>query len=317
MSEHTDSARLLDVDDLVVEYPGKAFGKKPFRALRGVSIDVLPGETVGLVGESGSGKTTLGRAVLGLAPVTAGAITFDGRDISHLPRKERRALSADINVVFQDPYTSLNPAMTIEQSLTEPLTVSKVPKAEATQKVKELLDQVHLPASSGSRLPREFSGGQRQRVAIARALALSPKLIVCDEPVSALDLSTQARVLSLFLEIQERTGVAYLFISHDLDVVRHLSHRVAVMFNGEIVEWGDGAQVTSEPKHPYTQRLFLGSPVPDPDRQAQRRAERKRLAESLEVQGLGANAGGEAHWTGDSPASRADSASKPLPTNGT
>ena len=285
------SERLLDVDQLVVEYPGQGFGKKPFRALHGVSLDVLPGETVGLVGESGSGKTTLGRAVLGLAPVTGGVITFDGRDISHLPRKERRALSADINVVFQDPYTSLNPAMTIEQSLTEPLTVSKVPKAEASQRVKELLDQVHLPSNSGGRLPREFSGGQRQRVAIARALALSPKLIVCDEPVSALDLSTQARVLALFLEIQERTGVAYLFVSHDLDVVRHLSHRVAVMFNGEIVEWGDGAQVTSEPQHPYTQRLFLASPVPDPERQAQRRTDRKKLADSLKVQGLEAKAG--------------------------
>ena len=244
----------------------RAGASAPSRSARctGVSLDVLPGETVGLVGESGSGKTTLGRAVLGLAPVTEGVIGFDGRDISHLPRKERRALSSDINVVFQDPYTSLNPAMTIEQILTEPLTVSNVSQAEATKRVKELLDQVQLPANAGGRLPREFSGGQRQRVAIARALALSPKLIVCDEPVSALDLSTQARVLALFLEIQERTGVAYLFVSHDLDVVRHLSHRVAVMSNGEIVEWGDGAQVTSEPSTPTPSGCSSPRPSPTP-----------------------------------------------------
>jgi peptide/nickel transport system ATP-binding protein len=173
--------------------------------------------------------------------------------------------------------------MTIDQILTEPLTVSDVPKAEAATRVRDLLDQVHLPTNAGSRLPREFSGGQRQRVAIARALALQPKLIVADEPVSALDLSTQARVLALFLEIQERIGVAYLFITHDLDVVRHLSHRVAVMFRGEIVEWGDGEQVTTRPQHPYTQRLFLASPVADPEKQAQRRAERQRfLAEQRE-----------------------------------
>jgi ABC-type glutathione transport system ATPase component len=232
------------------------------------------------VGESGSGKTTLGRAVLGLAPVTEGKVVFEGRDISHASRSERRALSADISVVFQDPYTSLNPAMTIEQILTEPLTVGNVAKAEASSRVRELLDQVHLPSNAGSRLPREFSGGQRQRVAIARALALSPKLIVCDEPVSALDLSTQARVLALFLEIQERTGVAYLFVSHDLDVVRHLSHRVAVMFRGEIVEYGDGAQVTGDPRHSYTKKLFLASPVADPVRQAERRDARRRLIEA-------------------------------------
>ena len=185
-------------------------------------------------------------------------------------------------MVFQDPYTSLNPAMSIEQILTEPLTVRNVPRSEAAKRVQELLEQVHLPGNAGGRLPREFSGGQRQRVAIARALALSPKLIVCDEPVSALDLSTQARVLALFLEIQERTGAAYLFISHDLDVVRHLSHRVAVMYQGEIVEYGDGAQVTTEPRQPYTKRLFLASPVADPDRQAQRRAERRQFLEEQE-----------------------------------
>ena len=270
---------LLDVDNVEVEYPARGFRGRPFKALKGVSLDILPGETVGLVGESGSGKTTLGRGVLGLAPVTGGAIRYQGRDISHLSRRERRALASDIQVVFQDPYTSLNPALTIEQILIEPLTVRKVAKRVASKRVRELLDQVQLPADSGDRLPREFSGGQRQRIAIARALALDPQLIVCDEPVSALDLSTQARVLALFREIQERTGVAYLFVSHDLAVVRHLSHRVAVMYRGEIVEWGDGDQVTSHPEHPYTQRLFLAAPVADPVEQEKRRAERHRVLE--------------------------------------
>ncbi|MFF0700005.1 ATP-binding cassette domain-containing protein [Streptomyces tendae] len=272
--------RLLDVENLVVEYQARGFRTKPFRALHGVTLDILPGECVGLVGESGSGKTTLGRAVLGLAPVTGGTIRYLGRDIGHLPRKERRALSSDVQVVFQDPYSSLNPAMTIGQILTEPLTVRKTPKEQAFQRVRELLDMVHLPGDAADRLPREFSGGQRQRIAIARSLALKPRLIVCDEPVSALDLSTQAHVLALLRDIQGTTGVAYLFISHDLAVVRHLSHRVAVMYRGEIVEWGDGDQVTSRPEHPYTRRLFLAAPVPDPELQEQRRAERQRLLKS-------------------------------------
>jgi len=268
---------LLEVRDIVVDYPVKGFRKPPFRALGGVSLDVGPGECVGLVGESGSGKTTLGRAVLGLAPVTSGSITYRGREISRLRHRERRALAADLQVVFQDPYTSLNPSLTIDQILTEPLIARKADKKQAQRRVRELLDAVHLPSDAGKRLPREFSGGQRQRVAIARALALDPKLIVCDEPVSALDLSTQARVLDLFKEIQARTGVAYLFVSHDLDVVRYLSHRVAVMYRGEIVEWGDANQVTVRPEHPYTQRLFLAAPVADPVKQEQRRAERHRL----------------------------------------
>jgi len=271
------SAPLLEVVNLEVDYPGKGLRAKPFRALKGVSIDILPGETVGLVGESGSGKTTLGRAVLGLAPVTGGSIRYDGRDISHLSRSDRRELSSEIQVVFQDPYSSLNPSMTIEQILIEPLTVRGISSADAKQRVGDLLGQVGLPADARSRLPREFSGGQRQRVAIARALALDPKLIVCDEPVSALDLSTQARVLDLFIEIQERTGVAYLFISHDLAVVRHISHRVAVMYHGEIVEYGEGDQVTARPQHPYTQKLFMAAPVPDPDHQEERRTARRRF----------------------------------------
>lgn len=274
------TASLLTVDDLVVEYPGKGFRAQPFRALKGVSLDILPGETMGLVGESGSGKTTLGRAVLGLAPVSGGTVTYDGRDISHLARAQRRALSSEIQVVFQDPYSSLNPSMTIEQILAEPLTASGVAGSEARSRVRDLLDQVGLPSDARSRLPREFSGGQRQRIAIARALALQPKLIVCDEPVSALDLSTQARVLDLFIDIQNRTGVAYLFVTHDLAVVRHISHRVAVMYKGEIVETGPAERVTSRPEHPYTQRLFMAAPVPDPDRQEERRAARRALLAS-------------------------------------
>jgi peptide/nickel transport system ATP-binding protein len=269
-------SELLRIENLEVTYKGKGL-KKDFKALKGVSIDIRAGECVGLVGESGSGKTTLGRAVLGLAPVTGGSITMEGKEISHASRAERKALARDIQVVFQDPYSSLNPSMTIEQILTEPLTVRNVSRGAANDRVRELLDSVGLPADAASRRPREFSGGQRQRIAIARALALDPKLIVCDEPVSALDLTTQAKVLDLFLEIQERTGVAYLFISHDLAVVRHLSHRVAVMYQGEIVEWGQGEQVTQDPQHAYTKRLMMAAPVPNPVEQTARREERRRM----------------------------------------
>ena len=267
---------LLKIDNVEVTYKGKGL-KKDFKALKGVSLDIRAGECVGLVGESGSGKTTLGRAVLGLAPVTAGSITMEGKEIAHASRAERKDLAKDIQVVFQDPYSSLNPSMSIEQILTEPLLVRDVSKTEANQRVRELLDAVGLPSDAAQRRPREFSGGQRQRIAIARALALDPKLVVCDEPVSALDLTTQARVLDLFLEIQERTGVAYLFISHDLAVVRHLSHRVAVMYQGEIVEWGEGEQVTTNPQHPYTKRLMLAAPVPNPVEQAERREKRRQM----------------------------------------
>jgi peptide/nickel transport system ATP-binding protein len=273
----SEDGPLLAVEHLDVEYPGKGLLGKPFRVLKDVNVEVGAGETLGLVGESGSGKTTLGRAVLGLAPVTTGSIRFEGREIGHATRKQRRALSRDMQVVFQDPYTSLNPAMPIGEILAEPLGIQGVSGKEARDRVSQLLDRVRLPQDAMHRLPREFSGGQRQRVAIARALALRPKLIVCDEPVSALDLSTQARVLDLFLEIQRDTGVSYLFVSHDLGVIRHVSHRVAVMYRGEIVEQGEAEQVTRAPVHPYTQRLLLASPVPDPDRQAERRAARHQL----------------------------------------
>ncbi|MDQ0242140.1 ATP-binding cassette domain-containing protein [Arthrobacter bambusae] len=285
MRDPVSQTPLLEAKDVVVEYPRKGFRKAPFQVLHGVSLDILPGETVGLVGESGSGKTTLGRAILGLVQPVSGTITFDGQDITALNRKERRKLSDSIQVVFQDPYTSLNPTMTVGDILSEPLLAKPELKGSARARIRELIEQVGLPASAVDKFPREFSGGQRQRVAIARALALSPRLIVCDEPVSALDLSTQARVLDLFIEIQERTGVAYLFVSHDLSVVRHISHRVAVMFKGDIVEYGDGDQVTSHPTHPYTQKLLMSAPVADPRRQRERRMERRLLLAGTRSEG--------------------------------
>lgn len=268
---------LVEVRDLTVEFPGKGFRAAPFRAVHDVSLDIAAGETLGVVGESGSGKTTLGRAILGLAPIAAGTITFDGRDITHLERRDRRSIASDIQVVFQDPYSSLSPTMTIESILTEPLRANGMAKPEARDKVGDLLERVGLPAAVRSRLPREFSGGQRQRIAIARALTLDPRVIVCDEPVSALDLTTQARVLDLLVDIQQRTGVAYLFISHDLAVVRYVSHRVAVLYCGEVVENGEAEQVTSHPEHPYTQRLLLAAPLSDPEAQRERRRQRQQL----------------------------------------
>jgi ABC-type glutathione transport system ATPase component len=278
---------LLQIRDLKVSFPRRGFRKEPFPVIRGVSLDVAPGETVGLVGESGSGKTTIGRAILGLAPVTSGSITFQGKDLGRMSPKERRRSAKDIQAVFQDPYSSLNPAMTIEDILSEPM--QGVSRKEGREKVRSLLESVNLPPNSGQRLAREFSGGQRQRIAIARALALSPKLIICDEPTSALDLSTQARVLDLFLEIQERTGVAYLFITHDLAVVRRMSHRIAVLFHGEVAEIGTARQISDQPEHPYTQRLLMAAPVADPVEQERRRAERHRM---LEVQRLQIEQGG-------------------------
>ncbi|MFJ6376203.1 ATP-binding cassette domain-containing protein [Pseudarthrobacter oxydans] len=268
---------LLSVQDLRVDFTARGLRKEPVHVIKGVSFDLARGETLGLVGESGSGKTTIGRSILGLAPVSGGSITFEGKDIGSLPPRQRRKNAKDIQVVFQDPYSSLNPAMTIEDILTEPL--MDTGRGDARVRVRDLLDSVGLPSDAGQRLAREFSGGQRQRIAVARALALSPKLIICDEPTSALDLSTQAKVLDLFLEIQERTGVAYLFITHDLAVVRRMSHRIAVLFHGEVVEIGTARQISENPEHPYTQRLLMAAPVADPVEQERRRAERHRLLE--------------------------------------
>lgn len=268
---------LLNVSDLRLRYPGRGFRSATPEVLKGVSLDIAPGETVGLVGESGSGKTTIGRAILGLAAPTGGTISYAGKDITHLSARARRPLSREIQVVFQDPYTSLNPALQIADILSEPLIAHGTDAKEASRRVLALLDRVGLPANAAQRYPREFSGGQRQRVAIARALALNPKLIVCDEPVSALDLTTQATVLDLLVELQRTTGVAYLFITHDLSVVRHISHRVAVMYRGEIVETGPVAEVTNNPQNEYTRSLLLAAPTADPDRQKERREARRQL----------------------------------------
>lgn len=271
------SEALLSVEGLSVDFRSGGLGRRSFRAVDDASFHIDRGETLGLVGESGSGKSTIGRAILGLAPVSEGSIRFRGQDITHLSRAQRRKSAGGIQVVFQDPYSSLNPSMTIGEILAEPLVARGDRRTGAMEKISTLLRQVGLPADARSRYPRQFSGGQRQRIAIARALALEPELIVCDEPVSALDLTTQAIVLDLFIDIQRRTGVSYLFVSHDLAVIRHISHRVAVMRRGELVEVGDGDQVTSRPEHPYAQRLLLASPVSDPAEQEQRRAERHRL----------------------------------------
>jgi ABC-type glutathione transport system ATPase component len=213
-------------------------------------------------------------------PVAGGRISFDGRDITHLKGRSRRDLASDIQVVFQDPYGSLNPMMTIGDILAEPLSTAGTSRAEARRIVGEMLERVNLPASVIDRYPSEFSGGQRQRIAIARALVRKPRLIICDEPVSALDLTTQATVLDLLIELQRDTGVSYLFVSHDLGVVRRICHRVAVMYRGNLVEIGDGEQVTRDPQHPYSQRLLAASPVADPALQAQRRAEWLALREA-------------------------------------
>jgi peptide/nickel transport system ATP-binding protein len=267
---------ILQVQDLVVTFPGRRGASTT--VIHGVSFDLAAGETLSLVGESGSGKTTIGRAILGLAPVTTGTITFRGSAISNVPRRERRKLAKDIQVVFQDPYSSLNPSMTVESILVEPLAAAGVPEGRA--RVRELLDAVGLPSNSGGRYPREFSGGQRQRIAIARALALQPSVIVCDEPTSALDVTTQATVLKLFKELQEVTGVAYLFISHDLGVVNEISDRIAVLYRGEIVEIGEAHQVATAPRHAYTRTLQMAAPVADPAKQRIRRNQRLALAAS-------------------------------------
>ncbi|MDR6989191.1 peptide/nickel transport system ATP-binding protein [Paenarthrobacter nitroguajacolicus] len=266
---------ILSVKDLNVAYRGRGFKAKPFHVVSGASFDIAPGETLSLVGESGSGKTTIGRAILGLAPVVSGSILFDGHNISSISRAERRKVAKGIQVIFQDPYSSLSPALTVEEILTEPLRANG--RRDGRKVVTELLDSVGLPSDAGRRLPREFSGGQRQRIAIARALALEPQLIICDEPTSALDMSTQSRVLDLLRSIQERTNVAYLFISHDLGVVRAISDRTAVLLHGQIVELGDAEQVATAPTHPYTRRLQMATPIADPTLQRERRRARVEM----------------------------------------
>ncbi|REE98775.1 oligopeptide/dipeptide ABC transporter ATP-binding protein [Thermomonospora umbrina] len=262
---------LLDVRDLTVEYrSGRR--RPPVRAVDGVSFSIAPRETVGLVGESGSGKSTIGRAILGLTPIKSGTVALDDADIGHASPKARRELSARLQVVFQDPYSSLNPARTIGQTLSEALRRQSLDRHEVAAKVGDMLERVGLPAAAADRYPAQFSGGQRQRIAIARALIVRPALVICDEAVSALDLSVQAQVLNLLRELQGDFDLGYLFISHDLTVVRHVAHRVVVLYGGRIMESGPAATVHERPAHPYSKALLAAAPVPDPDRQRARRS---------------------------------------------
>lgn len=250
------ASTLLDVQDVTITY-GR--GRRQKKVLEAVSFDVRRGETLGLVGESGSGKTTLARAVLGQAQVTAGRIVFDGEDITHLRRAQRRPLSRRIQAIFQNPYLALNPQRTIAQSVGETLTTSDLNADTRRARVLEMLEMVGIPRADADRYPGSFSGGQRQRIAIARALVPRPDLVICDEAVSALDLSIQAQVLNLLVDLQDELGLAYLFITHDLAVVRHLCHRIAVVRRGELVEKGETAAVCARPAHPYTEQLLLSA----------------------------------------------------------
>jgi oligopeptide/dipeptide ABC transporter ATP-binding protein len=266
---------LLSVRNLVKSFPIKkgAFGRPAgfVRAVSDVSFDVMPGETLGLVGESGCGKSTTGRMILRLIDPTAGRVEFDGVDLTALDARAMRKMRRKIQVIFQDPFSSLNPRMTVGAIVREGLTIHKIAEgAAADARVKQLLDEVGLRAEYVSRYPHEFSGGQRQRIGIARALAVEPSFIVCDEPVSALDVSVQAQVINLMQDLQRDRGLAYLFIAHDLSVVEHIADRVAVMYLGKIVEVGHKRQIFAAPKHPYTEALLSAVPVPEPGASRQR-----------------------------------------------
>lgn len=254
----SDQPPLLDVRDLHVHFPARP---EPVRAVEGVSFTVKSGETVGLVGESGSGKTTIGKAILKLVSATSGQILFKGRDVLPLPEREFRPLRKKIQMIFQDPFSSLNPRWSIGRIIAEPLEIHfpHLTKSERTERVAELLRKVALPPEAMRRYPHEFSGGQRQRIGIARALAVEPEFIVCDEPVSALDVSVQAQIVNLLQDLQEELGLAYLFISHDLAVVQHISHRVLVMYRGHLVEAADAESIYQQPQHEYTKKLLAAA----------------------------------------------------------
>jgi oligopeptide/dipeptide ABC transporter ATP-binding protein len=266
---------LVEVRDLVTHFTRRTgllgTRKETVQAVSGVSLDIAPHETLGLVGESGCGKTTLGRTILRLIERTSGEVTFDGQDVFALDAEALRRLRRRMQIIFQDPYASLNPRMTIGRAVREGIDVHHLAAGqEAQRRVLALLEEVGLPADAASRYPHEFSGGQRQRAGIARALAVEPEFIVCDEPVSALDVSVQAQVLNLLADLQARRGLAYLFISHDLAVIRHIAPRVAVMYLGRIVEQGPSDAIFARPLHPYTQALLSAVPVIDPRTQRAR-----------------------------------------------
>ena len=272
MSSNDKNEYLVEVNDLKQYFPIKTgFGKTiPLKAVDGVSFAIKPGETLGLVGESGCGKTTVGRSLLQLYKPTGGDVIFKGEKVTD---KNIKLLRKEMQMVFQDPYSSLNPRMTVEDIIGEPLDVHKLysSKAERRDKILELMDLVGLNAEHATRYAHEFSGGQRQRIGIARALAVNPRFIVCDEPVSALDVSIQAQVINMFEDLQEKLGVAYLFIAHDLLVVHHISDRIAVMYLGKIVEIADADELNENPLHPYTESLLSAIPMPDPNMAKERK----------------------------------------------
>ncbi|HEY6584955.1 MAG TPA: ATP-binding cassette domain-containing protein [Gaiellaceae bacterium] len=279
----SQNGAILQVEDLRKEFPVRSGFlvervTHTVNAVDGVSFDIQEGKTLGLVGESGSGKSTTGYCILQLIKPTSGSVRFQGKELTTMGREEVRKMRREMQIVFQDPYSSLDPRMTVGDIVAEPLEVHGVGSRRGRRsRVRELLDVVGFNPDYGNRYPHEFSGGQRQRVGVARALALNPSLIVCDEPVSALDVSIQAQILNLLKDLQRDFGLTFLFISHDLAVVRGMSDDIAVMKDGQIVETGTADEVYEHPKHEYTRALLAAVPVPDPQRMRDRRIERRKL----------------------------------------